>query len=54
MLETRRSKEKMQEFLDELPGLGPSEMAYWNIRVETFLVFEAMKEHSIWERMNDD
>ena len=47
---------KAKEFLDELPNLGPSELADWNIRVQTFLVFFAigeMNEQSRQERMND-
>lgn len=55
MLESRQRKEKLQEFLDELPGLGPSELADWNIKVETFFVFEAMadmNEQARQERMN--
>ena len=49
--------EKAKELLDELPRLGPSELAWWNIRASTLLVFAAiadMNEQSRRERMNDN
>ncbi len=57
MLEAKQSKEKAKELLDELPRLGPSELAWWNIKTQTFLVFAAignMNEQSRQERMDYD
>lgn len=39
------SKENAQELLDELPETKAEDLSDWNVRAETLLVFEAMRQH---------
>ena len=41
----RRQRTRARALLRELETLGPAELAEWNIRMQTFLVFEAARRH---------
>ena len=45
-------KQKAKELLDELPGLGPQELADWNIEAHTLLVFIAMRNPDLVFKAN--
>ncbi len=42
-----QTKVRIQKLLEELETLGPAELAEWNTKVQTLLVFEAGRQHCV-------
>ncbi len=43
--EAEKMREKAAELLEELPKVKPCDLANWNIKAQTLLVFESMRQH---------
>lgn len=40
-----KMKEKAVELLEELPNLSPTDLKNWNIKAQTLIVFETMRQN---------
>ncbi len=43
--EREKMKEKAKQLLEELPNIKPADLPNWNIKAQTLLVFETMRQH---------
>ena len=47
-------REKAAELLEELPKVKPCDLANWNIKAQTLLVFESMRQHCEGNEVNSE